>query len=454
MTSTPLFRPVASALIAAGLIAVGALPGSVGQAAAQSKPMPGSMMPGSMMHRPDGAASPTVEQSKPGEAPEISAALVNKGHKIATTVAGIGCTGCHGTYGEGDMGIGPYIRGVSQAKIEATIAGVAQMSFLKKELDPAEVKAVAAYFSWLGSLKLVKTLVKRGHFLPESVEVPPGVGVQLVISNAGTRPYQFSAEKLGVSEFTVKGRDDQEVILATPVAEGDYVLKCLQCTPENQNFIIHVTKAAAPVNMSEASAPFVALLPELAVNKMAAAPAAAPTPAPSAAELIAQGRDIFLHVGDVGCVACHGPYAEGDVGIGPMNRGMDEAAIRKALASVEAMQFLKPDLTEDGIKAIAAYYQRMGELALIKTHLVKGRFFPDRIEVKPGQEIQLVVVNRDPELANVTADGMGLAPWSIPGYGQDDRIWTAPKTPGQFELTCTDCASKDTPLTIVVSQAK
>lgn len=452
MTSTPFFRPVANLLVAAGLIAAGALPWAVGQVAAQSNPMRGPMMQGSMMGRPDGAADQAGAQSKPGEAPAISAELIKKGREIANTVAGIGCTGCHGTFGEGDVGIGPYIRGVDLAKVQATIAGVNQMAFLQEELTAQETEAVSAYFSWLGSLKLVKTLVKRGRILPQSVEVQPGTGLQLIISNASTRPFTFSAKELGMPDITIGGREDKEIILAVPEKEGKYEIACRDCQSKTLRFTVTVTRAAETLNIPEASAPYLALLPDLAENGAPKAPEA-PTPAdaPSREDLIAKGRDIFLHVADVGCVACHGSHAEGDVGIGPFNRGMDETAIRAALERVEAMQFLRDDLTEDGIEQIAAYYERMGELRLIKTHLVRGRFFPDRIEVKPGEEIQLVVVNRDHNLATVTVEGMGIDPYSLPGLGEDDRIWTAPKTPGEFKLRCVDCETTTTGLTVVVS---
>lgn len=444
------------AVATAAAIGLALLPGL---GAAQMMPG-GNMSPGQMgqmgqMNRMGAqgatAAAPGASADGAASAAAPDAALLEKGKEIATTVAGIGCTGCHGTYGEGDVGIGPYIRGVDLAKVQATIAGVNQMAFLKEELTAEDARAVSAYFSWLGSLQLVKTLVKRGRILPQSAEVQPGTGVQLIISNANTRSFTFAAKELGLPEITVEGREDREIIIAAPDKEGSYEIACLDCQAKNQKFTLKVSKAAAPLTIPEASRAYLALLPEMAANAAPKPVAQAPASEPSRADLIARGRDIFLHVADVGCVACHGPYAEGDVGIGPFNRGMDEAAIRAALQKVEAMQFLRDDLTEDGIEAIAAYYQRMGELRLIKTHLVKGRFFPDHVEVAPGEEVQLVVVNRDHALATVTAPEMGIEPYSLPAEGQDDRVWQAPKTPGSFEMRCIDCAASAPGLTVTVT---
>ena len=446
-------RPAVAVAVAMGLAL---LPG---QAAAQTPPQmnksPGQI--GQMNHMGQtGAQGETTAvpgaEADAGTSPAApSAALVSKGKEIATTVAGIGCTGCHGVYGEGDVGIGPYIRGVDLAKVQATIAGVNQMAFLKEELTAEDAEAVSAYFSWLGSLQLVKTLVKRGRILPQSAEVRPGTGVQLVISNANTRPFTFAAKGLGLPEITVDAREEREIVIAAPEKDGAYEIVCLDCQPKNQHFTLMVTGAAEPLKVPEASAAYATLLPEMAANAAPKPPAGAAAAEPTRAELIARGRDIFLHVADVGCVACHGPYAEGDVGIGPFNRGMDETAIRAALQKVEAMQFLRGDLTESGIKEIAAYYQRMGELRLIKTHQVKGRFFPDHIEVAPGEEIQLVVVNRDHALATVNAPAMGIEPYTLPAEGQDDRIWKAPQSPGSFEMRCVDCAQTAPGLTINVT---
>ena len=368
-------------------------------------------------------------------------ALIQKGREIADTVAGVGCKGCHGTYGEGDLGIGPYNRGVSLAKLQAAIGGgVKQMEFLRDELTQDDIKAVAEYYAWLGELQLVKTIIKRGRFIPEQVEIYPGQPIQLVINNTTSAPQNFASKENGIAPFTVPERDAVDLVWKAPEKEGTYEIQCVDCRVKDQKLSIVVSKSA-PMHRGQPPAP----------SEVAAVPAAQEAPVDKAT--LDHGRELFMTAGDVGCIACHGNYAEGDVGIGPYNRGKDEHAIRLALRSVEAMKFLGKELTETQIKQVAAYYAYLGRLKLIKTHVVKGRFFPNSIDVAPGTSVQLVVVNRDATHIKVEGSGMKIAPYSIGGRGEEDRVWVAPETEGTFELKCTDCEIKQDKLTIRVSKA-
>ena len=111
--------------------------------------------------------------------------------------------------------------------------------------------------------------------------------------------------------------------------------------------------------------------------------------------MIEKGREVFLTAGGVGCVSCHGSYAEGTVGVGPPTRGSNERTIRAALQAEKCMEFLRNDLSDALIKQVAAYFQWLGQLKLIKAIAHRGRFVPDQLEVHPGTKVHFVVANAD-----------------------------------------------------------
>ncbi|MBI2883375.1 MAG: c-type cytochrome [Candidatus Methylomirabilis oxyfera] len=91
-----------------------------------------------------------------------------------------------------------------------------------------------------------------------------------------------------------------------------------------------------------------------------AAPAAGapPAPSPGAPDLAAQGRQVYE---SKGCVACHGPKAEG--GIGPALAGFNEAQILKQVRTPKgAMPAFPPDrLSDEEIKALAAFIESLSK---------------------------------------------------------------------------------------------
>lgn len=181
--------------------------------------------------------------------------LIEKGRTISLTVAGIGCAGCHGRYGEGDVGIGPYARGVSLSKIQSAVAAVDQMrTLLKDKLTPQDIEAVAAYYSWLGQLQLVKTLVKRDRFVPDVVDIYPGTAVQLVINNSGQSPRKFASSNMDVAEFQVPGREMRDFVWRAPEREGKYTLRCMDCSGQEQELTINVNRSAKPYRVPDRSA--------------------------------------------------------------------------------------------------------------------------------------------------------------------------------------------------------
>ena len=365
---------------------------------------------------------------------------IDSGREIFLTAAGVGCAACHGAYGEGDVGIGPYARGVTAEAIRSAVETIPQMAFLQASVGESEVQDLAAFTQWLGGLQLIKTLAKRGRFLPETAAVRPNTQVQLVVTNTSRFPRTFASEDMGIDEITVAGRESAEFVWQAPAEEGSFSLICVDCRIADQQLSITVSEAASafipasapPVPVAVASVPETPGEPERDMR------------------LVEQGLEIFQTAGEVGCSACHGPYAEGDVGIGPYNRGFDEAAIRTALVAVDVMRFLRNELSELQIEQIAAYYDWLGDLQLLKARVIRGEFFPARIEVAPGTQIQLVVFNRGRAPAAFASANMGIQPFVLSGLEEVDLVWTAPDAEGDFTLSCVDCVTLGEDLTIAV----
>lgn len=181
--------------------------------------------------------------------------LIERGKQISLTVAGIGCAGCHGLYGEGDVGTGPYTRGVDLSKIKAAVNGVGQMrALLKDKLDAQDIEAVAAYYSWLGQLQLVKTLIKRDRFIPDTMDIYPGTAVQLAIKNSSQFPRKFAGPDMNVSEFQVPGISSHDFVWRAPDAEGTYTLRCVDCFVPGQQLTINVRRGAKQYHAPAAQA--------------------------------------------------------------------------------------------------------------------------------------------------------------------------------------------------------
>lgn len=369
--------------------------------------------------------------------------MIEKGREVFLTAGGLGCMACHGPYAEGDSGIGPFNRGVGEEAIRAALASIEPMMQLREELTDEQIKQIAAYYEWLGQLKLVKTLVKRGRFLPNHLRVHPGTRIQLVVNNASVAPHRFVSDDMGFEPVTVAGREAADFVWVAPDKEGTVSLRCEDCGADDQKLTIEITRQApkfVPVKV----------ISKVLANKQ---PAAAPQPAAARPdpELTAQGRQVFLNAGDVGCVACHGRYAEGDVGIGPYNRGFSEKAIRTALAKVRAMSFMRDMLDEEQIKQVAAYYESLSHQQLVKTHVVRGVFIPDTVKVHPGTEVQLVVMNPSVKPRKFASPDMQIEQFVVAGRDAHDFVWQAPEREGSYTLQCVDCPIEGQKLTIEVS---
>ena len=173
-------------------------------------------------------------------------ALLTKGESVFNTVAGLGCKGCHGDFAEGDLGVGPFIRGANEGMVRAAIDGIGAMVVIKNSITEEEISAVSAFVMSLGSTQVVRTMAKRGRFLPSDLSVYPGTAVQLVVRNASTKPHKFSSENMGTESLSVSGRKTGSLLWRAPDEEGQYTLFCSDCKLKDQFFTINVSKSAKP----------------------------------------------------------------------------------------------------------------------------------------------------------------------------------------------------------------
>jgi mono/diheme cytochrome c family protein len=167
-----------------------------------------------------------------------------EGASVFSTVAGVGCKTCHGEYAEGDLGVGPFIRGATEATIRAAIDATGEMVIVKNAISDEEIQAVAAYVGYLGSMQVARTLAKRGRFLPAEFSTRPGTGLQLVIKNSSVSPHTFKSDNMGIDEITIPGRSTGSIEWQAPDAEGEFSLYCTDCKLRDQFFTLHVDMSA------------------------------------------------------------------------------------------------------------------------------------------------------------------------------------------------------------------
>jgi len=170
--------------------------------------------------------------------------LVAEGARVFASAAGIGCKTCHGEFAEGDLGVGPYIRGATEGAIRAAIEATNEMVVIRNSIDDAEIRAVAAYLERLGTMQVVRTLAKRGRFLPELINVRPGTPIQLVIQNAGFDAHTFRSDDMGIEDLTIAARSAGSGEWQVPDAEGEYLLYCTDCKLKGQFLTVRVDSAA------------------------------------------------------------------------------------------------------------------------------------------------------------------------------------------------------------------
>ena len=171
-------------------------------------------------------------------------AMVEQGRQIFETIGGVGCKACHGPFAEGK--VGPSNRGVNEPTIREALAKIGPMQFLREQLAEEDIKRVAAYTEWMGRHMLVKSLLKRGRFIPDVISLHPGTPVQLVIENTGTEPATLAADGISVAAPTIAARDSTSIVWTAPEIEGKSTIACSDCKIKDGSLTIEVTKTAKP----------------------------------------------------------------------------------------------------------------------------------------------------------------------------------------------------------------
>jgi len=172
--------------------------------------------------------------------------LLAEGERVFNMVAGIGCKTCHGEYAEGDVGVGPFIRGATEGMIRASINATNEMIVVKNVITEEEIQAVASYVQSLGTMQVTRTLAKRGRFLPAEFSIRPNTQAQLIIQNASVDFHTFTSDDMGIENVTIAGRSSGSVQWQAPEVEGEYSLYCTDCKLKDQFFTVTVDMAAAP----------------------------------------------------------------------------------------------------------------------------------------------------------------------------------------------------------------
>jgi mono/diheme cytochrome c family protein len=180
-------------------------------------------------------------------------AEIEAGRQVFQTIAGVGCKTCHGDYAEGDLGVGPFIRGATEGTIRASIDATNEMIIIKTTITDEDIKAVSAYLNYLGSMQVVRTLSKRGRFIPETVSIRPGAQLQLIVKNSGVAPATYTSEDMDVEEWIIPGRTTADIEWQAPDTEGEYSITCIDCKLKDQYFVINVD-ANAPAQPGVAPA--------------------------------------------------------------------------------------------------------------------------------------------------------------------------------------------------------
>lgn len=165
---------------------------------------------------------------------------IQQGREVFETIAGIGCKSCHGDYAEGDLGVGPFIRGATEGTIRASIDATGEMVVIKNTITDEQIKSVAAYINYLGTLQVARTLSKRGRFLPGGFETGPGTSLQLIIKNSGIKPATYQSDNMGIDALTIPGRTTSSIEWQAPDEEGEYSIYCADCKLKDQFFVVKV----------------------------------------------------------------------------------------------------------------------------------------------------------------------------------------------------------------------
>lgn len=163
-----------------------------------------------------------------------------------------------------------------------------------------------------------------------------------------------------------------------------------------------------------------------------------------------EGKHIFRTVANVGCSTCHGTFALGDLGIGPVIRGVDTVRIQGALEGAEEMGFLVPIMTDQMIEDVAYYLAYLDTLYPAMAQFRQEAFTPAEITVPADTDVQIIVENGNRSPCTLQVSIPDTAPIEIAGRATDALVIRTPAD-GQVTVTCTETASAV--LTLVVEKA-
>lgn len=166
-------------------------------------------------------------------------------------------------------------------------------------------------------------------------------------------------------------------------------------------------------------------------------------------DLITQGRIIFEeNAGGLGfgCATCHGHFGMGDLQVGPNNRGASEERIRKGFSTRDQMSFLR--LTDEEIKAVAAFLGYLGKLQPVKIVIKDSHFEPNQVSVPANRQIQFILDNKENEVCSFFSKEAGIKEKRLEPGKVDDVVWFSPDKGTTLTARCNPQANMV--LTIVV----
>jgi cytochrome c553 len=157
----------------------------------------------------------------------LSEAIV-AGRTTFSEAGGIGCVACHGSYGLGDLQIGPNIRGLDAIRIEGALDAAEEMDFLGPLLSGTDIDNLAAYLQYLGTLETASTLYRSGAFEPAELSIVADTPTQLIVANGGRSECTFALDGVELEPVLIGGRGSGDVVLTLPAETGTLQGSCAE----------------------------------------------------------------------------------------------------------------------------------------------------------------------------------------------------------------------------------
>lgn len=164
--------------------------------------------------------------------------LVAIGREVfEVTAGGVGCASCHGHFALGDIGIGPDLRGSDEERIRGGLEAVEVMEFLVTQLTDADIKALAEFLGYLGTLSPASFVRTGGVFEPTELRLPTAAQAQLIIQNKDRTACTFELAESGLEAKEIARRSAADWIWTTPETPVTYTGACAE-KPENTVTVI------------------------------------------------------------------------------------------------------------------------------------------------------------------------------------------------------------------------